>query len=100
MADEDFKEIPIAAIIEGLSGIDSTTMTGRKFRNEYNYFEFRTKVADSSVFEVPEGLYCNNQNNKSPLPEIPYDFSFTEEVILRGQRSAKTTKVFLFNFKY
>jgi hypothetical protein len=69
-------------------------MTGRKFRNEYNYFEFRPMVTDSSVFEVPEGLYCNNQNDKSLLPQIPYDFSFTEEVIENGKRSGKTTKVY------
>lgn len=104
MFDEDYKEIPITAIVTGLAEIDPDTKIGRKFRNEYNYFEFRSRVEDkTTLFALPESIFCEGQTDKQPIPKIPYQFSFTEEVVVNGERSAKTTKVIIikkdFNFK-
>lgn len=92
---EDYKEIPVATVVQGLAEINSNTNTGLKFRNEYNYFEFRTLIDDKQdLFQLPQGLFCEGQTNKQPVPRIPYGFSFTEEIITNGSREVETVKVF------
>ncbi len=65
------------------------------FRNEYNFFEFRTSVDDKKVFnELPLGLYCDGQSDKKPVPKISKQFSYTQETIFDGGKTAKTTRVY------
>lgn len=92
---EEFKSLPVATVVEGLAEINPITKVGRKFRNEYNYFEFRTLIADKTgLYQLPSGLFCEGQTDKQQVPKIPFEFSFTEEIVIDGERSAQTNKVY------
>lgn len=69
--------VPIAAIIQG-------TVQQKPIRNEYNYFQFRAAVEKREKFSKPHGVFCEGQFVKENLPNMPPQFSFRSEVILKN----------------
>lgn len=84
----DDKPVPILAVIEG------SLSNGRKIRNEYNYFKYRTSVQKrTDIFSQPPGYYCERQTDKKKLPDMPDSFTFVEESIVSGTSMGKSAKV-------
>lgn len=90
--DEKYNRIPIAATVEGV-------LSGTAFKNEYNYFEFRTVIEKrSDLYQLPPRIYCEGQTHKETLPKIPNVFAFTEEAIYSGNRTGATTLRIHYNY--
>ena len=50
------------------------------------------------ISKQPEGIFCQGQSYREPLPQIPNIFSFTEEVIILEKRETVPAQVMNSNF--
>ncbi|KAL4236845.1 hypothetical protein ACF0H5_005231 [Mactra antiquata] len=69
--------IPVRAVATGLQAKDFEL---RPFKHYYDYIDFRTVIADPTVFETPKGVVCSRKDTK-PVPKLPKFYHYRQEII-------------------
>ncbi|KAL5021454.1 hypothetical protein ScPMuIL_000609 [Solemya velum] len=71
--------VPVRAEVTGISN-------GRNFHHIYDYFDFQPNIVfRDEDFETPPGVVCHGQMYNKPLPTIPNNFYYREEMVVGGQ---------------
>lgn len=96
------KQVPIRAIVNGTGvGLRHSNGSLHQFYHIYEFFSFQPgPIRDTSVFQVPAGVFCNGSVANKPMPKLPDQFTTGVEMTHNRENMGvdETTEQFFFDF--